>query len=1003
MLLPTLVLLAAPGFPGPGPVHLQDDDEIEALVAAERTEADLLRRRGKLRAARSLLRDLLEEEPEDAHTRALLARVRFEQGRHAEALELGSRAAVDSRAAGDPVVTALCARILADMQLELGRYPEALGTLEPGAGDGRAIDPGSDARDAWLLGRALQDNGDREAAKRVYELALVTRRDAGWRSLLAKGHCEWALGRLTDASRSFVLADRAAKAGKGSEPEVLTALANLYFESEREVAAKGQRSAGNLYRDALELNPSSEGALLGLFELHRYNRRRVSRSPESILGELLSVRPNSIGGLLAKASADLSDGQLPHVREGLARLKELAPGRRERATLEAALAWVEHRRDDCQRILEDLTRNARFDSRPEREVGQHLVELYRFSEALEFLERAVQRDPTDFEAWTWLGRALANVGREDDARGALAKAKAAAGGRQDAWRNNMDLVLRRMSEEQVRESFGALTFSWNPAAAEVLRAYLVPFYQEAREELAQRYGYTPEPTTIEVFPRHQDFSVRSVGFEGFPALGVCFGPVVTAISPLSEMRGQFSWARTGFHEFSHVVHLGLSHNRCPRWITEGLATWEEVNRNSSWTRNMRRELIDARAQDGLIPVRELNRAFRGPRILFGYYQGGLLCQMLIEQHGFPPMIALLRAFDRGLDLDQAMQEVFDSTPEQLDESFGAWVDRHVAGLQVEPRWGGRRIARLRITLPKTPPGNEVERGAWADQWITVAWGSWQRGKRLDAEEALRLAELARPGGKILARAEFLRGEMALNARRTAKAKAAWLRAVELGGRDFRGLLGLGSIFELEADLERAEQMYLLAEQSFPGYNHPEFSAELKLHQLYSDLGREEEAMGAWERWLAWNPGVYDQRLQVGKWHAEAGRLKRASELFSEALQVDPFRRDLHMVWAPVLEELERWEEAEREYAVALAVPPQFDLDHLRYVGPLEQLPPGADPENLPIGLLRSLPGELVEPLPLTQAERVGLLNGRARCLRALGREQEADGVEEQAGALQRER
>jgi p-hydroxybenzoate 3-monooxygenase len=83
-----------------------------------------------------------------------------------------------------------------------------------------------------------------------------------------------------------------------------------------------------------------------------------------------------------------------------------------------------------------------------------------------------------------------------------------------------------------------------------------------------------------------------------------------------------------------VIHLGLSHNRCPRWITEGLATWEEEHKHACWTRNMRRDLIDALANDDLIRVRDLNRAFRGPRILFGYYEGGLLCKMLIDERGF---------------------------------------------------------------------------------------------------------------------------------------------------------------------------------------------------------------------------------------------------------------------------------------------------------------------------------------------------------------------------------
>src|SRR5262249_4493564 len=146
--------------------------------------------------------------------------------------------------------------------------------------------------------------------------------------------------------------------------------------------------------------------------------------------------------------------------------------------------------------------------------------------------------------------------------------------------------------------------------------------------------------------------------------------------------------------FTHVIHLGLSHNRCPRWITEGLATWEEVHRNPSWTRNMRRDLVDAIANGEVIPVRELNRAFRGPRILFGYYQGGLVCQMLIEHAGFTPMVKLLEAFDRGLDLDQAFAEVYHQTPEEVDRDFAAFVARETKDLRIEPRWSPPRAARI---------------------------------------------------------------------------------------------------------------------------------------------------------------------------------------------------------------------------------------------------------------------------------------------------------------------
>ena len=58
-------------------------------------------------------------------------------------------------------------------------------------------------------------------------------------------------------------------------------------------------------------------------------------------------------------------------------------------------------------------------------VAGHLLELYRFAEGLPFVKRATERDVGDFEAWTQLGRALANTG--DEGRRAQRRGRAARG------------------------------------------------------------------------------------------------------------------------------------------------------------------------------------------------------------------------------------------------------------------------------------------------------------------------------------------------------------------------------------------------------------------------------------------------------------------------------------------------------------------------------------------------------------------------------------------------
>lgn len=938
---------------------VQEDEELEALLAMERTEADRLRRRGSIKKAISQLTELIDDEPGDAASRAIRARARLDLAQYERALRDAERALEDAlkiNRDGGGDLRALCARVLAEVLLETGRSSEALDALNRIESD---LDATARARDAWVLGRVLEELGRREESRGVLRQgARIASGD--WRELLARGQCQRRLGQLRAASESLVAADRAAKDDQGVEPAILVELGDLFFEADREVEAAKSRSPKHLYAEALRIHEHHVGALLGLFELHRYNWRRRQRTAADILEEAKATAPDSVAVLLAGVRADLEDGKLPAARKGLARLEDLAPARRDVRTVNAALAWVEHRRKDCKEILTELESVDTLDSNPPREVGRHLLELYRFAEGVEFLEHAVELDPEDHLAWQELGRALANTGREVEGREALETAARKASGRQDAWRDNMVQVLGRMERELVTEKFGDLSFRWRPAAADVLREYLVPFYKDAREEFSQRYGFTSTPTVIEVFDRHVDFSVRSTGFQGFPALGVCFGPVVTSVSPLSELRGSFSWSRTAFHEFSHVIHLGISHNRCPRWITEGLATWEEVNRNPTWTRNLRRDLLDARANDDVIPVRELNRAFRGPRILFGYYQGGLLCEMLIEDYGFPPMIHLLQAFDRGLDLDQAFREVFDASPEDIDERFAKFLEREYGALALEPRWKPSRIERMRIFAKQTPPEDSAARSAWIEEWTTIAWGSWQQRKRVDSQEALRLLKQS---GAETARIAFLEGEIALSEGRESEAQESFYRGLELGGEDYRVRVALGSLAAADNELEEAEAQYLAAEAAFPGYDEESLSAELRLADLLLLEDREEAGMAARERWLAWNAGELDMRRKVAAWHAENDRHERAATLYSECNQIDLFLRDVHRKWADSLYELDRQEEAAREFRVARIVP--FDLD--------------AD-----------------EPGPLSKAAEAELLALEARSLRALGRDEAATALARRA-------
>ena len=95
-----------------------------------------------------------------------------------------------------------------------------------------------------------------------------------------------------------------------------------------------------------------------------------------------------------------------------------------------------------------------------------------------------------------------------------------------------------------------------------------------------------------------------------------------------------------YHVYSTIAFLVAN-----LWNFQLNRSWTfRKGRHKAWWRNMRRELLDARANGEVFPLRRLNNAFRGPSVLFAYYQSGLLCQMLIEEHGFPPMVRLLERY-----------------------------------------------------------------------------------------------------------------------------------------------------------------------------------------------------------------------------------------------------------------------------------------------------------------------------------------------------------------------
>jgi len=205
---------------------------------------------------------------------------------------------------------------------------------------------------------------------------------------------------------------------------------------------------------------------------------------------------------------------------------------------------------------------------------------------------------------------------------------------------------------------GNLVFKSHASEMPVMREYVGPLAQQALDIFAKKYDFVPKgPILIEMFPKHDDFAVRTVGLPGMiGALGACFGRVVTLDSPKARPPGDFNWAPTLWHELAHVITLQLSKQRVPRWLTEGISTYEEKLGSPAWGREGELSFVAAYGQGEHMTLRELNAAFQDPeKISLAYYEASILTEHIVEKYGMGALRKLLMSYGEGLEGEAALK------------------------------------------------------------------------------------------------------------------------------------------------------------------------------------------------------------------------------------------------------------------------------------------------------------------------------------------------------------
>jgi tetratricopeptide (TPR) repeat protein len=591
-----------------------------------------------------------------ADPRALL-----EAGRYAEAAE-----AARSVIAATPEADAAW-RTLADALAATGENQEALAAYEkiPPGPEGRGLDA------EMAMARIERVYGLSAGWRHRIQRVLATYRDRSTSlpaaEVRAAGDAAWALANEDPALYATALRIyEQAIAREPKDPASHVAIGDLLLDR------YNNEEALEAYRAALSIDDEFAPALLGIARSQHFDH-----STDSIdtARQVLELRPNDVGALVLLARLHLELEEYENSEDFVQRALAVNPRSPEALTLLAALAFLRAESESFDARVAEIRDNAPGFTQLFETLAEIAAQNRYYARAERFALWAVNLNPNSWRGYALLGINRLRLGEMDAGRAAL---EAAFRGDPFDPRTKNALELLDLLDDYEKFRSPRFVLSTHPREMRVLAPRVIEIAEQAYDYFSKVYAYHPPiPLRIEFYRRHEDFSVRTTGLVGVDILGVSFGPVVALDSPSAGVFGAVNFGSTLWHELAHSFHLGLTNSRVPRWFSEGLAVFEERRARSGWGFDVTPEFLIAFQQGRLAAASALNQSFLRPsypeQVVYAYFQGALLMEMIEREHGFEAIVGMLEGYRDGRSTSDLFRELLGLEPEAVDAAFEDFV------------------------------------------------------------------------------------------------------------------------------------------------------------------------------------------------------------------------------------------------------------------------------------------------------------------------------------------
>jgi tetratricopeptide (TPR) repeat protein len=534
-------------------------------------------------------------------------------------------------------------------------------------------------------------------------------------------------------------------------------------------------------------------------------------------------------------------------------------------------------------------------------IGQKLSQKYRFAEGAEYQREALKLDPNYLPAKIDLAQDLMRLGKEEEG---LKLADAVYD--EDAYNvlaHNLVTLQENLGKFRTLESDG-LMVRMDAREADIYGNRVLGLLKRAKKMLCEKYDVRLEkPVIVELFPKQQDFAIRTFGMPGGAGfLGVCFGSVITANSAGSPGANSTCWEATLWHEFCHVVTLNKTNNKMPRWLSEGISVYEERQADPTWGQSFNPKYREMILGDSLTPVSGLSGAFLHAKtpldLQFAYFESSLVVEYLVKAHGLKTLQRVLHDLGAGMPINESLGR-YTGSLESLDAEFAKWARQRAESMAPEADWTTAELSR-RAKLQEI------------SEWLK------EHPKNLDALRRLATQQI---------------GE-----KKTDDAKATLQELIQLYPGDSASAGAYWTLGKLYRDAGDAASEYQTLEKlaAMTSDNVEVFGRLCDLAERAEDWGTAKKYA---LRWLAVNPLSPSAQRRAASAAEKAGDYALAIESYRALLLLDPYdMADLHFKLGSALRQRGDLIEAKKHALLALEETPRFRAAQKLLLEIVEALP-----------------------------------------------------------------